>query len=223
MITRSIDLTECASMASSELKTLAGILDNSIQESSLMRKERENRKNGILLHALIREGVILATQHMSALTSSPVRVQTRASDGIRIRLRHPDLNGPVPLVARPRTARLAEPTLSDKPEDGEALFPDPVGHIGLFYTVAAGRLGQLTLSRTLTHPDMYYRDCQILEEIRIQPLAQFGHSPNHDTRNDADDLTGLITPGNYSDESSEESTSIDVDTSTGIRRTTDAG
>ncbi|MEI2279513.1 hypothetical protein OHC50_18815 [Paenarthrobacter ilicis] len=192
MSSRSEELASYVKLAPEGLAILAGMLDESIKESVQMRDARNRRKNGNVLHGLIREGVILAAKDTDRLGAAGIGLRARNSDGIEVRIRDADLV--LKLTHRPHNARPADAFLRNLKEDQDVLFPAPMGHLRLFYSVADGGLGRLTLSRTLSEPSDYFRDCQILDEVAIEPIVDLTSkvAAAEATRNDADDLSDLI-------------------------------
>lgn len=192
MSSRSEELASYVTLAPEGLAVLAGMLDKSIKESVQMRSERRGRKNGNVLHGLIREGVILAAKDSDRLAEAGITVRARNSDGIEVRIKDADVA--LKLTHRPQNARPADTFLTAGEGEPDALFPVPRGHLRLFYTMAGEGIGRLTLSRTLSEPRDYFRDCQILEEISIAPVVDLGGNmpAAQATRNDDDDLSDLI-------------------------------
>jgi hypothetical protein len=192
MSSRSEELASYVKLAPEGLAVLAGMLDKSIKESVRMRSERHGRKNGNVLHGLIREGVILAAKDSGRLAEAGITVRARNSDGIEVRIK--DAGLAFKLTHRPQGARPADSFLRAGEREPDVLFPVPRGHLRLFYTMAGEGIGRLTLSRTLSEPRDYFRDCQILEEISIAPVVDLAGNTTapQATRNDDDDLSDLI-------------------------------
>lgn len=192
MSSRREELASYVKLAPEGLSLLAGMLDESIKESVRMRSERRGRKNGNVLHGLIREGVILAAKDSDRLAESGITVRARNSDGIEVRIKDADVV--LKLTHRPQNARPADSFLMAG-EDLDVLFPVPRGHLRLFYTMSGEGIGRLTLSRTLSEPRHYFRDCQILEEVAIPPVVDLARkmpAAAQASRNDDDDLSDLI-------------------------------
>lgn len=198
------ELASYVSLAPKGLEILAAILDQSIQESVDLRRERGGRKNGAVLHGLVREGVILAANDSKQLAEEGITIRSGSSDSIVVQIKGAKTS--LRLVHRPRAARQADHFLANSFLEEEALFPVPVGHIRLFYSVSNGSLGRLTVSRTLSDPKDYFIDCQVLEEVTVPYLASSMKTvTDENTRNDADDLSGLIRSKNDQTAMSEES------------------
>ncbi|MDR7166175.1 hypothetical protein J2X12_004229 [Pseudarthrobacter oxydans] len=198
MKSRSEELASYVSLAPEGFKTLAKMIDQSIQDSIEARKARGDRKSPTLLHGLIREGVIVSAEDSELLSEQGIRIRAGASDSILVQIK--DAPTMLPLTCRPQTSRPAEEFLQD-PDCDATLFPVPEGNLRLFYSVAKGRLGRLTITRTLSAPTDYYRDCQILDEIVLQAGSDLIATViPEETRNDADDLSGLVRSKNKIEE-----------------------
>lgn len=184
----------------------------------MLRKGRGSRKNGAVFHGLVREGVILAANDSKQLAEEGITIRSGSSDSIVVQIKGAKAN--LRLIHRPGAARQAEHFLTNLFGEEEALFPMPFGHIRLFYSVSSGSLGRLTVSRTLSDPKDYFIDCQVLEEVTVPYLASsVKTASDENTRNDADDLSGLIRNKNEQTAMNEES---NADAETG-EATTSAG
>lgn len=212
MESRIEELASYVNLASEGLTTLAGMIDRSIQESVLLRKAQGDRRNPSLLHGLIREGVIVAAKNSTLLGEQGITIRSGATDSI-----HVQIEGGLKtlrLTSRPQMSRPAENFLEPADCGSAMLFPMPQGHLRLFYSVAGEGLGRLTLTRTLSDPSDYYRDCQILDEVEIHArVSSIAPVVPEETRNDADDLSGLLRSKIH--EIDEESTT-DAETGNGV-------
>lgn len=153
-------LTQFAELAADGLAALAVIYDKAIREVHEERQASvQGRENPHVLHGLIRERVVLASDSDVRLLEAGVDLRFRESDSIRVGIEGASL-APKVLHKPQRGALVADGVLA---QSDAGFWGDP-GVPYVFYSIANGALARLILVQVVTEESKFAYQCEWLEE-----------------------------------------------------------